>query len=64
VRIYLDSAVVIYTVEQVTPFAAAVDARLSARAFQIFPWERRRPAGSFSPARPARTPALPALLVD
>jgi hypothetical protein len=31
VLIYLDSAVVIYTVEQVTPYAAAVDARLSER---------------------------------
>jgi predicted nucleic acid-binding protein len=31
VRIYLDSAIVIYTVEQVMPYAATVDARLSAR---------------------------------
>jgi predicted nucleic acid-binding protein len=30
VRVYLDSAPVIYTVEQVQPFAALVDARLSA----------------------------------
>ncbi len=30
-RIYLDSAVVIYTVEQVPPFAALVDSRLSER---------------------------------
>jgi len=29
VRIYLDSAVVIYTVEQVTPYAELADARLS-----------------------------------
>ena len=30
-RIYLDSATVIYTVEQVSPFAAVVDSRLSDR---------------------------------
>lgn len=30
-RIYLDSAVVIYSVEQVTPFAAVVDSRLAER---------------------------------
>ncbi len=29
VRLYLDAAPVIYAVEQVTPYAAAVDARLS-----------------------------------
>jgi hypothetical protein len=28
-RIYLDAAPVIYTVEQVAPYAAAVDSRLS-----------------------------------
>jgi predicted nucleic acid-binding protein len=30
VRVYLDAAPVIYTVEQIPPYAAAVDARLSA----------------------------------